>query len=141
MSGFSINKAPPFFLLRLPSWCYSAASDGSQSLSVKLLRWRCGGWVSIDEASYNKRDLLRRCGFLLLMLSLLASHGGGARDWPPATTCSDGGVGASLATMSSSTTEATQPLRLPVGKAMISKPPMRRPFISDAGARCSPAMK
>jgi hypothetical protein len=94
MPSFSINKAPLFFLLRLPTlMLFRGIRRLPEPLSVELPRWWCGGWVSIGEASSNKRDLLRRCGILLLVLPILTSHGGVARIWPPATTCSDGGVG------------------------------------------------
>jgi hypothetical protein len=43
-------------------------------------------------------------------------------------------LGASSTTKSSSTTEATLPLRLSADMAAISKPPMRRPSFSDAEA-------
>jgi hypothetical protein len=42
MPSFSINKAPLFFLLRLPKLVLFRG---------KLPRWWCGGWVSIGEAS------------------------------------------------------------------------------------------
>jgi hypothetical protein len=59
----------------LPSWC-----------------WRDDGG-KIGGVFFNKRILLRHFGLLLMLFLSQASHGGLAKEWTPASTCGDGGVG------------------------------------------------
>jgi hypothetical protein len=69
---------------------------------------RGDGQFGEDDADSSSRSVLRgsqateiprsssavrRIGFLLLLLHSQADHGGLARDWTPASTCGDGGVG------------------------------------------------
>jgi hypothetical protein len=77
VSGFSLNKAPFLSLSRLPKLALlRGVRWPPESFSVKLPRWWCSGRGYIGEASFNKRIMLQRSGFLLLLLLSLVGHGG-----------------------------------------------------------------
>jgi hypothetical protein len=90
--GISSKAVFPFLWRLRDSMLHRSDGQSSVKSFIRLSRWWLGIYGGSGEAFFNKRYLaLLWCGWCLLLLPSLPSHGGAERGWPPAMSCSIGG--------------------------------------------------